>query len=87
MIQTPYSDITERILAAFKASQDADTLLAEYQTSIRETMLNLRSRSGLTAKAFGALAGVSKAYIYSLEKGVRIWNKPLVEKICQSIQP
>lgn len=87
MIQTPYSDITERILAALKANQDADALLGEYQSSIREAMLNLRIRSGLTAKAFGALAGVSKAYIYSLEKGVRIWNKPLVEKICQSIQP
>lgn len=85
-MNTPYEEVTQQINEALQADLNAGQLIGEYKSKMRSAMLNLRIRSGMTARAFGALAGVSKAYIYSLEKGERVWNRPLVEKICQSIQ-
>jgi len=42
-----------------------------------EQIKELRKASGLSQTAFGELCGVSKNYIYLLEKGVRTAGKPL----------
>ena len=86
-MNTPYEEVTQQINEALQADLTADQLIGEYKSKMRSAMLSLRLRSGMTARACGSLAGVSKAYIYSLEKGERVWNLPLVEKICQAIQP
>ena len=86
-MNTPYEEVTQQINEALQADLSADQLIGEYQSKMREAMLNFRLRSGMTARAFGALDGVSKAYIYSLEKGDRVWNRSLVERICKSIMP
>jgi hypothetical protein len=52
---------------------------------LQEAMLELRKETGMTARQFGSLCGVSKAYIYALEKKIRPWNDKLVSRILEAI--
>jgi hypothetical protein len=59
--------------------------MSEYRSLIRDAMLQLRLETGMTARKFGFLCGVSKAYIYAMEKQIRPWNDKLVSRILEAI--
>lgn len=79
-----HPDILFQIQAANGMAESADKLLVESREVIRKAMLNLRAKEGMTSKAFGSLCGISKAYVYMLEKGVRPWTKENVEAILKA---
>lgn len=81
-----YPLIQEQIDLAIAANSRSTHEFCVFRNSMREAMLDLRLKTGMTARAFGSLCGVSKAYIYSLEKGNRPWNLPLVEKLISSLE-
>lgn len=81
-----HPDILFQIQAAIGMAESADKLTAESQETLRKAMLSLRLKEGMTARAFGALCGISKAYTYMLEKGVRPWRKQNIETIIKSFQ-
>ena len=78
------SEIHQRIHAAFGMADSADKLNRSASESLRLAMLDLRLERGVTQRAFGALCGISKAYTYMLEKGVRPWTRKNVETILKS---
>ena len=81
VIEKKHPDVHRRILEAKHLDAIADVRQAESRELLREAMLDLRTSIGITAKAFGNLIGVSKGYVYLLEKGDRPWNADLIEKL------
>lgn len=81
-----HPDILFQIQAANGMAESAGKLLVESREVMRKAMLNLRVEEGMTSKAFGSLCGISKAYVYMLEKGVRSWTKENVDSILKAIR-
>lgn len=80
-----HPDILFQIQVAIGMAESADKLTAESQETLRKAMLSLRLKEGMTARAFGALCGISKAYTYMLEKGDRPWTNGNVDKIIKAL--
>lgn len=81
-----HQDILIEIQAALGMAESADKLNAESKKALRKAMLSLRLKEGMTARSFGVLCGISKAYVYMLEKGVRSWTKENVDSILKVIR-
>lgn len=81
IIESRYPEIHSQMEIANDYWSEAAEAKAKFHTAIRNAMQELRNKTGLTAKAFGSLMGVSKGYVYLLEKGDRPWNDDLVEKL------
>lgn len=84
-IKERFPEVYTKLLLAKSADAIADVKAAEYRNLVREAMLDLRNGIGITAKAFGALFGVSKAYVYLLEKGDRPWSAKLLQNLDEKI--
>ena len=87
MIKTKYPEINQMLDSAAFDEETSGWMALEAKRKLRQAMIDLRSNTRLTMRSFGELGGVSKAYIYSLERGDRPWSQALVEKICQSLNP
>jgi len=84
--QQNHPNIFTQLEAADKKLEEAEFTTNDYRNLMRDAMCNLRDETGMTAKQFGALGGVSKAYIYSLEKCKRPWNKELASTIISALE-
>jgi|APGre2960657404_1045060.scaffolds.fasta_scaffold37095_3 hypothetical protein len=84
-IKDRFPEVYTKLLLAKSADSIADMKLAEYRNLMRDAMFDLRNRIGITAKAFGGLIGVSKGYVYLLEKGDRPWSPKLLEKLNEKL--
>ena len=85
-LKTEYPLIQEQVDLAIAANDRSINDFHVFRDHMREAMLDLRLKMGMTARTFGSLCGVSKAYIYSLEKGNRPWNLPLVDRLISSLE-
>lgn len=86
VIESKYPEIHYQMEMANDYWHEAANAKAKFHTAIRNAMQELRNKTGLTAKAFGSLMGVSKGYVYLLEKGDRPWNDDLIEKLQDGLQ-
>lgn len=86
VIEKQFPEIHRRLLESKHLDAIADVRQAESRELLRGAMLDLRSKIGLTAKAFGSAMGVSKGYVYLLEKGDRPWNDDLIKKLQDGLQ-
>jgi len=84
-IKERFPEVYTKLLLAKSADAIADVKLAEYHNLMREAMFELRNSIGITAKAFGALFGISKGYVYLLEKGDRPWSAKLVANLDEKL--
>ena len=85
-IKDRFPEVYAKLLLAKSAEAIADVKLDEYHKLMREAMIELRSSIGITAKAFGEFFGVSKGYVYLLEKGDRPWSTKSVEKLLNHLK-
>lgn len=53
--------------------------------SVGPVMRALRQKHGVAIKALSRELGVSRTYIYDLEKGVRNWSPELIERYREGI--
>ena len=80
-LQRKFPELYESIIDANKSAEAAELADKDYHAKMRVALRSLRTTLGISAKQFGAWAGVGAPQIYAFESGRRPWGEKALNRL------